>query len=189
MTYSMLFSSHRLIKVLEIFAAAAILLAIMRPRWGSGFYSRLAGDFRDFARDRRRAILAAALFPMMARLLMFPWFPPPRPAIHDEFSYLLQADTFAHGRVTNPTPPYWQHFETEYTLFRPTYASQYQPAQGLVLAMGQVVFGHPWWGVWISMGLMCGALCWALGEIVPPIWAFAGALGAALQFGIFGLWM
>src|SRR5581483_5281117 len=46
-----------------------------------------------------------------------------------------------------------------------------------------------WWGVWLSVGVMCAALCWALGEIVPPIWAFAGAIGAGLQFGIFGLWM
>jgi hypothetical protein len=43
--------------------------------------------------------------------------------------------------------------------------------------------------VWISIGVMCAAICWALGYIVPPVWALAGALGAGLQFGIFGLWM
>ncbi|HEY3837749.1 MAG TPA: hypothetical protein VGL72_14310, partial [Bryobacteraceae bacterium] len=126
---------------------------------------------------------------MAVRLLMLPWYPPPPPQIHDEFSYLLQGDTFAHGRVANPTPPYWQHFETEYTLFQPSYASQYQPAQGLVLAIGQVLFGHPWWGVWLSIGLMCGAICWALRPVVPHSWALAGAIGTALQIGMFGLWM
>ena len=189
MTYSILFSSHRLLKALVILGACSIAGAILYPRLAAGWFGAIERHFRNLARNRRRAILAAALFPMVVRVLMLPWYPPPPAQIHDEFSYLLQGDTFAHGRVTNPTPPYWEHFETEYTLFQPTYASQYQPAQGLLLAFGEVVFQNPWWGVWLSVGLMCGALCWALFEIVPPVWALAGALGAALQIGIFGLWM
>ncbi len=189
MTYSMLFSSHRLIKVLEWFAIAAVLMAVFRPQWGSAFYARILADFRELARNRRRAILTAALFPMAARMLMLPWFPPPKPVIHDEFSYLLQADTFAHGRVANPTPPFWQHFESEYVLLHPTYASQYQPAQGLVLAFGQVALRNAWWGVWLSVGVMFGAICWALMFVMPNAWALAATIGAGLQFGIFGLWM
>ncbi|HVW85475.1 MAG TPA: hypothetical protein VHB50_12380 [Bryobacteraceae bacterium] len=185
----MLLSSHRLLKVLETLAFIAVLIAFIRPRLGSSFFARMESDFRDLARNRRKAILAAALFPMIARALMLPWYPPPPPQIHDEFSYLLQADTFAHGRIANPTPPYWQHFESEYILLKPVYASQYQPAQGLVLAFGQVVFRHAWFGVWISIGVMCAALCWALGYVLPPVWALFGAFAAALQFGIFGLWM
>lgn len=189
MTYSILFSSHRLLRVLYVMAALAMAGAFLYPDLGRGWTGAIERRLRALARKRWRATLTAALFPMAARLFMLPWYPPPPPQIHDEFSYLLQGDTFAHGRVTNPTPPYWQHFETEYTVFVPTYASQYEPAQGLVLALGEVVFGKPWWGVWLSVGLMCGALCWALFEIVPPAWAMTGALGAALQFGIFGLWM
>ncbi len=189
MTYSILFSSHRLLKVLYELGVLALVIAFLWPRVGRASFEALERYFAGVARNKRQAILIAALFPMAVRFLMLPWYPPPPPQIHDEFSYLLQADTFAHGRVTNPTPPYWEHFETEYTLLEPTYASQYQPAQGLILALGEVVFHHPWWGAWLSIGLMCGALCWALNEIVPPRWALAGALGAALQFGIFGLWM
>ncbi len=120
---------------------------------------------------------------------MLPWYPPPPPQIHDEFSYLLQGDTFAHGRIANPTPPFWQHFESEYVLMNPAYASQYQPAQGIVLAVGEVLFRHPWFGVWLSVGLMCALFAWALGYVLPPAWALFGAFVAALQFGIFGFWM
>ena len=189
MTYSILFSSHRLLKVLEVLALLAVALAFFRPRFAAFFFSGIETPLRRIALSAPRAILLAALFPMTVRVLMLPWYPPPPPQIHDEFSYLLQGDTFAHGRVANPTPPYWEHFETEYTLLQPTYASQYQPGQGLALAAGQVIFGHPWWGVWLSVGVMCGAVCWALRAVVPPVWALAGALGTALQIGIFGLWM
>ncbi|MCU1329006.1 MAG: hypothetical protein JWN34_4376 [Bryobacterales bacterium] len=189
MTYSILFSSHRLLKVLEAAAVVLLLLAVLYPSFGARWFGTLERRLKLIAQCRWKAVLLAAGFPLVVRFLMLAWYPPPPPQIHDEFSYLLQADTFAHGRVANPTPPFWEHFETEYTLLTPTYASQYQPAQGLVLAAGQVLLRHPWWGVFFSVGVMCGALCWALGFALPPAWALAGALGAGLQFGIFGLWM
>lgn len=189
MTYAMFLSSHHLVKALEVLTALAIVLALTRPRLGSAAFAWVERKFRALAAHRVRAILAAGGIPMVIRLIMLLWYPFPQPIVHDEFSYLLQGDTFAHGRVTNETPPYWQHFETEYTLLQPTYASQYEPAQGLVLAAGQVVLGHPWWGVWLSVGIMCAAFCWALSTVMPMNWALFGALLAALQFGIFGIWM
>ncbi len=126
--------------------------------------------------------LAAGL-PLLLRLLLLPALPVPAPTISDEFSYLLGGDTFAHGRLTNPQHPLWAVFESYHILVRPTYASMYPPGQALALALGQIVFGHPWGGVFLSIGLMCGCVCWLLQAFLPPRWSLAGGLSFALLFG------
>ncbi len=111
----------------------------------------------------------------------------PVPFVHDEFSYLLAADTFARGRCTNPPHPLWQHFESMHILQRPTYASKYPPGQGLFLAAGEVFAGHPIVGVWLGIALACGAGTWMLRAYVPRWWAVAGGLLMASRLG-FGEW-
>src|SRR6266446_9190519 len=141
------------------------------------------------ARRRRLAVLLIGIIPMAIRALLLPLAPIPTPRIHDEFSYLLAADTFAHGRLVNAPHPQWVHFESMHILVRPVYASIFPVAQGLVLAAGQVFAGRPWIGVWLSMGLMCAALCWMLQGWVSPGWALAGGALAAARFGVFSYWM
>ena len=141
------------------------------------------------ARKRVAACLLMGIVAVSIRLAALPFFPLPYPRIHDEFSYLLASDTFAQGRLTNPSHPMWIHFETFHENFQPTYMSKYPPAQGLFLAFGQKFLGHPAFGVMISFGVMCGCLCWMLQGWMPPVYAVLGTLAAMGQLGIFGYWM
>lgn len=100
----------------------------------------------------------------------------PVPAVHDEHAYVLTADTFASGRLTNPTPRHQEHFDTYHVLMRPTYQAKYPPGQGLFLAFGQVVAGHPAWGAWFATACATVALYWMLLAWVPSRWALWGAL-------------
>jgi len=112
----------------------------------------------------------------------------PEPQVSDEFSYLLAADTFVQGRVTNPTHSFWKHFVAAQTIHVPSYQSKYPPGQGLVLALGQLFFGHPIFGVWISLALASAATCWMLQAWLPARWAFLGGLIVATHVGLVGWW-
>jgi len=153
----------------------------------TGALAAIETAFARVAQKKALAILIAGLLPLVGRALLLPILPIPRPAIQDEFSYLLASDTFASGRLANPTPAFADHFETIHELIRPTYASKYPPFSGLVLALGQKL-GQPWVGVWLSMGVLCASICWALQGWLPTVWALSGSLIAVLQIGIVSYW-
>jgi hypothetical protein len=148
---------------------------------GFDFLRTIERSLARLARHRKLSILLVGVvaFVMSAALSLFVRMPQPR--FHDEFSYLLAADTFAHGRLTNPTHEMWTHFESIHIIQQPTYASKYPPAQGLMLAAGQVLSGRPIFGAWLSMALACAGTCWMLMAWVRPPWALLGGLLAVVH--------
>ena len=112
----------------------------------------------------------------------------PQPRVHDEFAYLLASDTFASGRLTNERHPMQEHFETFHVLSDPSYMAKYPPANGLVLALGQRLTGHPLVGVWISFTLACLAFYWMLRSWTSAQWAAVGGLLLAANGPLIRAW-
>lgn len=166
----------------------ALLIAFLRPTLGSSWFEAVERRFRALARRQALAVLIVAVATLILRAAVLPIEPIPKPIITDEFGYLLAADTFAHGRLTNPTHPMSEHFEALQLIQKPTYQCFEPPAQGIVLALGTVVFGHPFWGVWLSLGLMCAAVTWMLQGWLPPGWALLGGVLCMIRYGVFTYW-
>jgi hypothetical protein len=164
------------------------LVALWKPALGERRFRRIEAWLSELA-ERKTRVVCLMFFGVVAfRLAVLPLLPIPIPGIHDEFSYLLMADTFAHGRLANPTHPMWMSFETFHVNWFPTYSSMYPPAQGFVMAIGQLL-GSPWFGVLLSDAAMCAAILWMLQAWMPARWALLGGAFAALNLGIASYWM
>lgn len=152
------------------------LIALLRPRTGEALASVTKRAADRLARRPLIACIATGLAVLLLRAMLMPFEAAPRPTIYDEFAYLLQADTFAHGHLTAATHKLWPFFESPHVLQHPTYAARYPPGQSLALAAGQALFGDPWFGVWLSCGVMAAALMWALQAWLPSRQALLGGL-------------
>ncbi len=169
-------------------AGIAVAFALTVPRLGARSFEKSEHVLGQLAQRKGLAVIAVGLLTLVLRAALLPILPIPEPVVHDEFGYLLAGETYAHGRLTNPTHPMWEHFETFSIIQKPTYQCYAQPAQGMILAAGKILLGHPFWGVWLSAGLMCAAICWMLQGWLEPEWALLGGFLAVLRFGTLSYW-
>ncbi len=163
-------------------AAVLVLFALIWRPWIAPCAAKLA------PRTGWCMLLLTAL-PVALRLSLLPHHPIPSPDVYDEFSHLLVADTLRHFRLANPAHPLHQFFETFFVLQEPTYSSIYPIGQGLALAFGRMIFGHPWAGVVLSVAAFCSLCYWMLRGWTTPGWALLGGALAVIQFGPLNQWM
>jgi hypothetical protein len=162
---------------------AALLLAALV------WWKRIAPGAKWLAERTVWAMALLAVLPVALRLALLAHHPAPSPDVYDEFSHLLVADTLRHYRLANPMHPMHQFFETFFVLQTPTYSSIYPVGQGLVLALGWMIFGTPWAGTILSTAALCALCYWMLRGWTTPAWALAGGLLAVMQFGPLSQWM
>jgi len=179
--------THQLVYCAVLIGIFGAVAKSTPPRWRD-LWERFERGLSSLARRKTLSWVGFGVLVLVVRAMLLPVWPIPTPSVYDEFSYILQADTFAHGRLANPAHPLWHFFESIYILQQPTYASRFPPAQGLAMAAGQVLFGQPWFGVWLSVGVLAAALCWALQGWLPPGWALLGAF-IGLDLCLFSYWM
>ncbi len=165
-----------------VFAVLLVLPVLAWRPWIERYAARIA-------QKTGWCMLALAALPIVLRLLLLPQHPVPTPNISDEFSHLLAADTLLHFRLANPPHPLHQFFETLDVLQEPSYSSIYPIGQGAALAIGWMLFGHPWAGVMLSVGAFCALCYWMLRGWTTPGWALAGGLLCVFQFGPLNEWM
>src|SRR6267142_2313755 len=162
-------------------ALTILVVTVCCLPWRPRFINSVRDSLGKFAQKRALAISLTFILSFILTATLALKRGLPVPYVHDEFSYLLSADTFAHGRLTNPSPEVWEPFESEHILVRPTYQSKYQPGQGIFMALGQVLVGQPIWGVWLSAALAAAAMHWALLGFMSARWAFLGAILSVLH--------
>jgi hypothetical protein len=119
-------------------------------RW-TVFPARMSGWLRSGWAPLAAGAVTAALIGFVWRSFAEPG------VVHDERAYLLQAEIFARGQWTAPSPPIPAFFEQMHVFIEPAVFAKYPPAHALTLAPG----------VWLGLpGLMPALLTGISGALI-----------------------
>lgn len=120
--------THYILALESLLALASIAAAFRSPAFAEARVRPRARGFRRLAARPNIAVFVVALLPCLLRFALLPWMPVPQPAIQEEFSYLMQGETFAAGHVANPTSPMAVFFDVVENIQYPHYESVRPPA-------------------------------------------------------------
>ena len=89
-----------LIELMLVISALAMILSRQSSALSSTAFDRIESFFGRLAARRPLSIVALAVLALTIRAALIPLLGIPQPGWHDEFSYLLAGDTFAHGSIS-----------------------------------------------------------------------------------------
>jgi hypothetical protein len=145
---------------------------------------------------RADALAAAALFvagTLFAAFLFTGFARAGRPTYEDELAYRFQAQTFASGHLSFPSPPLPEFFEAPHLLVVPRYAAKYFPGHAALLAPFFALH-VPWVGPALLLGANAALIFLALRLSGVQRWVALPALllllfGSSEMVSLFGSYL
>lgn len=187
MPYSLNFSYPNLLEASLAFFL--ICYGYYLPRIGRKFILGFPVSLAPLYRRPSLLVLVAGFLPILLRLALLPIVPAPTPAAMEEFNNILQAQTYAAGRLYNPVHPLAALLQAPQVIQWPHSMSTRPPLAGLFLYLGEVLFRSPFLGNLLSVGCTSAALCWMMVEWLTRRWAATGAVIVTFSYCLFGYWV